>query len=92
MTRPKSNAYQKNPAFVATVLPDGKWIFCNNQTSHVTVVSASAGIFWELCNGEKDIDSLISELIKIYPEIELSQLKNDVQNILPKLLSEKLIF
>lgn len=76
---------QRNQAFFSTVLPDGSWILFDRLTSDTVVLSASAGVFWELCAEGRTVDEIVDELLTIYPEAARDGIARDVSTVLADL-------
>jgi hypothetical protein len=81
-----STVLAKNPAYSATVLPDGSWILFHSGTSDTVVVTAPAGILWELCNGADPLSAVLGELHRLYPDQSPAVLLEDGSHLADELL------
>ncbi len=81
----------KKPGFTTTVLPNGNWVFFDEENNKVVVMSATAGIFWELCSGVPDLGELTKQIAALYPDVKATTIRKDVQNIIPQLFQNDLL-
>ena len=80
--RSSSSRYQKNPRLMSAVLPDGSWTLFNVEDESVVVLTATAGILWDLCDGSHDLPGLMRAIEEIYPSEEKEILRRDVHGAL----------
>lgn len=81
----------KNTEYSATILPDGNWIFMYPPTNRIVVTTPSAGIFWECCTGELELDKVIRKIAKLYPNQRIDEIRNDVFKIAPTFIQHQLL-
>lgn len=74
-----------------TVLPDGRWLLYDQAERSAVTLSASAGILWELCDGETPIASLIEQLRVYYPNIAAGELEAETRQMLDEFVARRLI-
>lgn len=75
----------------ATVLPDGRWLLYNTEAREAVTLTASAGILWELCDGQTKVPGLIEQLQELYPDTPVSQLEAETVRMLRQFLEQELV-
>ncbi len=76
----------KNPQYRPTVLPDGSWVLIDESSGETVALSSSAGIFWELCTGERSIAAIVDRISELYPDADVAAIRSDICSIAPRLL------
>lgn len=75
----------------ATVLPDGRWLLYDEAAQAATTLTAPAGIFWELCDGQTPVGELVTQLREMYPNTPVEQLEMDTLNTARDFLEQGLV-
>ena len=81
----------KAPHLTATVLPDGRWLLYNATLREAITLTASAGILWELCDGQTTVPGLVQQLQEFYPVTPVNQLEAETLRILHQFLEQELV-
>lgn len=82
---------RKAAHLTATVLPDGRWLLYNAAARTAVTLTASAGILWELCDGQTAVHGLIEQLQELYPDTPVSQIEAETVRMLCQLLEQELV-
>jgi hypothetical protein len=81
----------KNPRLSASVLPDGRWLLYDSTENNFVVLNATAGIFWELCDGSVSVSEIAAEMHGVYPDVELGVLQAEIERMIPMLIDQELL-
>jgi hypothetical protein len=81
----------KSAHFNATVLPDGRWLLYNSSMREAVTLTASAGILWELCDGQTSVSDLVQQLQELYPETPHSLLETEILHLLQHFLEQGIV-
>jgi hypothetical protein len=73
------------------VLPDGRWLLYHPTARKAVTLTASAGILWELCDGQTAVSALIQELQELYPDTPANQLEAETLRTLRQFLEQELV-
>lgn len=87
----KTSVPRKTGGLSATVLPDGRWLLYNQNERTAVTLSASAGILWELCDGQTSVAELIEQLQDFYPEVDAGHLEAETMGMLHNFLEQGLV-
>lgn len=71
-------SYRREDRLISTVLPDGTWALFDSETEAVAVLSAPAGMLWEMCDGLRGVAELADEILQLYPAEPAEVVKTDV--------------
>jgi hypothetical protein len=82
---------QKAPRYSATVLPDGRWLLYNSLTNAAVTLNASAGIFWELCDGQTSLADILIQLQEFYPNTPYQILEAETSSMLNLFVEQGLV-
>ncbi len=82
---------RKAADYNATVLPDGRWLLYHPALREAVTLTASAGILWELCDGQTAVADLIQQLQELYPDTPAAQLETETLNILQQFMEQALV-
>lgn len=76
---------------VSTLLPDGGCVLFDDAASEVTVLSPTAGIVWEMCDGTRRLDDLIVSVQELYATQEPAVIARDVPRMVCELMALDLV-
>ena len=82
----------KNSRLEASVLPDGNWVLLEPASNEVVVLSPTAGIFWELCSGERELEAVIKEFSDLYPDQSSENIRQEVFESVRTMIDRELLF
>ena len=70
-----------------------KWGFVPKESAKpkYIVVNATAGIFWELCSGRDDLQSIVREISRLYRDQEVRTIRDDVFKMAASLIRRRLV-
>lgn len=71
----------KNRNYSPTVLPDGSWILFDAETASSVVLTPPAGIYWELCDGERSQSTIIRTMCELYPDQTVETISMDIERM-----------
>jgi len=83
---------QKSEDLNATVLPDGRWLLYSQSAGTATTLTASAGILWELCDGQTAVSDLIEQLEEFYPDVPAARLQAETTHMVHDFLEQGLVY
>lgn len=75
----------------ATVLPDGRWLLYHPSMREAVTLTASAGILWELCDGQTTVVDLIQQLQELYPDTPAARLETETLQLLQQFMEQALV-
>jgi hypothetical protein len=81
----------KNARLSASVLPDGRWLLYDRSENSFVVLNATAGIFWELCDGSATVSDVATEMQGLYPDVEPAVLQAEIERMIPTLIEQELL-
>ena len=68
---------------------EGEIVLYSSGMSKAVYLNESAALIWQLIDGKRSVDEMISLLIDAYPEVP--NLKDDVMGILETLRAQRLV-
>lgn len=73
------------------MLPDGRWLLHDTRANTATTLSASAGVLWELCDGQTTFTDIVNQLKALYPDTPADTLKTEAEAALLALVEQGLL-
>jgi hypothetical protein len=81
----------KNPDLSASVLPDGRWMLYNRVENTFVVLNATAGVFWEFCDGKTSVSEIVAEMQTLYPDVDSATVTKEIERTIPTLIEQGLL-
>jgi len=84
------SVFKQNDKIVYREEEDGAFLF-DPDTGDLRYMNLSGRETFSQLNGDRDIDKIVRTMMALYPEIEPSQVQQDVENFLRDLLESHFI-
>jgi hypothetical protein len=85
-----SHRFKRKKGIILREEGDGAFLF-DPETGNLKYMNQSAREAYLMINGRKDIKQIIQQLLGLYPEADLRQISEDVQNFFKELEDNKFI-
>jgi coenzyme PQQ biosynthesis protein PqqD len=69
---------------------DNELLLFNSKSTNVLYLNESASVIWQLCDGQRSVDEIITLLASTYPEAADS-IRSDVQETIEMFLSNQAV-
>ena len=70
---------------------EGEALLFNPDSGAIKVLNSTGNIIWKLCDGSRDKDQIVEELVKAFPEIKRENLEKDLAEFLKQVEENSLV-